>query len=445
MHRCARRMIMMSLLPPWYGVALKAQDASRAALSYAGAAHVGQTVWEFAVTVGRDSVWITVPSLWIPRTAIARMPGAESLVTFRFPWNLGTLSWRESDSSRVIGTFVTDSGLRGKVMLERRASRGLVTQDVTVEHGGVLIAGTASSRAAQVGRRPAVVILHGGGNSSRADSPPYRYWGEYFAQRGMVALTYDKRGNGQSTGDWREVGFEERAADVDALLAWLRSHPDVDPGRVGLFAVSQGSWVANLVAARDTTLAFLIQVSGPAVTPYEADTHAATVAWRRLGLNRTELSAARSLWALEVEAIRLLPKSPAWERYRDAGAAAARQPWFARAQYGMTEPTDWFARWYRKVAGSDPAASVPTIRAPMLWLYGSHDTQSDVRENVRRLKVMRQKWALDLTVVTVPNADHGVLAPVDRLGRPVGSLAVPLSFFAAMERWLDRNGYVAIP
>lgn len=134
------------------------------------------------------------------------------------------------------------------------------TEDFVVRRDGMAIAATASVPSSPHAK-PAVVILHGGGNSSRADSPPYRFWGEYFARNGYVAVTYDKRGNGQSTGAWQTVGFSERADDVLALVAWLRMRPDVDPDRVSFFSVSQGTWVATLAAARDRRIRLLVQVS----------------------------------------------------------------------------------------------------------------------------------------------------------------------------------------
>ena len=64
--------------------------------------------------------------------------------------------------------------------------------------------------------------------------------------QGIVVLTYDKRGVGESSGRFQEVRIassEEQlrtlAADARACLEFLKSHPRVDPKRVGFFGGSQ--------------------------------------------------------------------------------------------------------------------------------------------------------------------------------------------------------------
>jgi alpha/beta superfamily hydrolase len=126
------------------------------------------------------------------------------------------------------------------------------------------------------------VILHGGGDSSR-ESPPYGFWADYLPRHGFADLIYDKRGNGASTGNWRAVGFEERAGDVIAGLEWLHKHEAVDANRLGLLAVSQGSSVAGLVADRFPHLRFIVRVSGPVLPVVEADTTAIMNELRREG------------------------------------------------------------------------------------------------------------------------------------------------------------------
>ena len=84
-------------------------------------------------------------------------------------------------------------------------------------------------------------------------------------ERGIAVASFDKRGVGESAGDWRDTGPAEQAADVAAQLACLRAE-GVDPARLGLFGHSQGGWVVLEVAASDPSVAFVITNSGPGVT-----------------------------------------------------------------------------------------------------------------------------------------------------------------------------------
>src|SRR5262245_60792468 len=51
---------------------------------------------------------------------------------------------------------------------------------------------------------PAAVMLHGSGSLTRND-PLYKEHAERMAQAGLAFLVYDKRGVGNSTGDWKKA------------------------------------------------------------------------------------------------------------------------------------------------------------------------------------------------------------------------------------------------
>ena len=111
----------------------------------------------------------------------------------------------------------------------------------------------------------------------RADGPGSGPWDRdndvYFPairagllDRGIAAASFDKRGVGESTGDWRDTGPAEQAADVAAQLACVRGTLGVDAARLGLFGHSQGGWVVLEVASADPSVAFVVTNSGPGVT-----------------------------------------------------------------------------------------------------------------------------------------------------------------------------------
>ncbi len=406
---------------------------------WSGEARLGPQTWQVELSARADSVWLSVPSLWSPRQPAAHLSWNGRVARFDFPLGLGTIEVDlDPTVPELTGTFHSATGAVGSLRLVRGNPPSFAVREIAVVRAGIVIAGSATAPTAP-GPKPAVIILHGGGPSSRADSPPYRFWGEYFATKGYVAITYDKRGNGGSTGDWRTVGFGERADDVLALVRWLRRQPEVDPNRIGLFAVSQGTWVAGLAAARDPRIKFVVQVSGPVVSPLEADTYAALNGLRTAGLGAHELAEFERLWRQEVDAIRHPAESPVWSRYRAADLAARGSTWYAKSRYAPSVPESWFTNWYRLVADFDPMSTLRQVRAPMLWLYGDHDTQSDVPGNLRRIAVLRRTKGTRLEVARFPGTGHGFLAPVDSFGVALGPLATPPGFFETLDGWLARQ------
>jgi len=113
---------------------------------------------------------------------------------------------------------------------------------------------------------PAVVLGHGSGKTTRDQL----IWASrHFTSLGFAVLRFDKRGVGESTGTYVFVGtkdspwvFPQLASDVAAGVRFLRTRPEIDPRRIGLFGSSQAGWILPL-AARDADVAFVVLWSGP--------------------------------------------------------------------------------------------------------------------------------------------------------------------------------------
>jgi uncharacterized protein len=112
--------------------------------------------------------------------------------------------------------------------------------------------------------------VFGGFNSSTAqDHNSGTFTAGWFAKHGIAALAYDKRGVGESTADFRTVPFLELCGDGLAAIEYLKSRQDIDTKHIGLWGLSQGGWLGPLAASRSSDVAFVIAVSGPALSPGE--------------------------------------------------------------------------------------------------------------------------------------------------------------------------------
>ena len=94
---------------------------------------------------------------------------------------------------------------------------------------------------------PVVVIVHG----SESDSAVDHYFEPYmYAANGFAALAFDKRGTGDSEGEYLQ-NFDVLSEDVLAAVRWLRQQPAIDAERIHLAGFSQGGWIAPLAALKD--------------------------------------------------------------------------------------------------------------------------------------------------------------------------------------------------
>jgi len=104
------------------------------------------------------------------------------------------------------------------------------------------------------GRVPAMVIMHGiGGTQTRNGSKrPYWDYAELLAKNGVAAVMVDTHG-GRGIGVTQMLGAAvvpvfAFVADAFAVLDLLKTHPDIDPDRIGVMGFSKGGTSALLAS-----------------------------------------------------------------------------------------------------------------------------------------------------------------------------------------------------
>jgi dienelactone hydrolase len=106
------------------------------------------------------------------------------------------------------------------------------------------------------GPRPCVVLAHGwtGVREQRLDA-----YAERFAADGMTAVVFDYRHFGASEGEPRQLlNIRRQLADWRAAVAFARSLPEVDSGRVALWGSSFSGGHVMEIAANDPQVAAVI-------------------------------------------------------------------------------------------------------------------------------------------------------------------------------------------
>ncbi|HZK06100.1 MAG TPA: acyl-CoA thioester hydrolase/BAAT C-terminal domain-containing protein [Actinomycetaceae bacterium] len=115
---------------------------------------------------------------------------------------------------------------------------------------------------------PAVVFLHGAGTQ---DSLGFTLQAEALASAGIVSVVAEKRQDNYSVKSRDYIGS---AADYHRGVDLARSLPQVDPDRVGIYAESEGAYIAPVLASEYEDVAFVVLVSAPVVPPRLQGTYA---------------------------------------------------------------------------------------------------------------------------------------------------------------------------
>ncbi|TWI88910.1 alpha/beta hydrolase family protein [Chitinophaga japonensis] len=135
---------------------------------------------------------------------------------------------------------------------------------------GIALAGAFTRPADSARRYPAVILLSDAGPQNRNEEmlghKPFAVLADYLTRKGIAVLRYDDRGAGASSGNYEAATLDDQAADVRAAIAYLRSRKDVDAQHIGLLGQGEGAAVAQIAAAGNDSVAFVVSMAGPGLS-----------------------------------------------------------------------------------------------------------------------------------------------------------------------------------
>ncbi|MFI7698660.1 alpha/beta hydrolase family protein [Nonomuraea sp. NPDC049480] len=229
-------------------------------------------------------------------------------------------------------------------------------QEISVAAEGQRLYGTLRAPRTP-GRHPAMVFVSGSGNGSRTEFTPQA---EFLAKAGVVTVAFDKRTVGYN---FRERDFSLLADDALRMVEHLRTLPEVDPARVGIWGVSEGGWVVPIAAAKSTAVGFVVLVSSPNVSPLR-----------------------QVAWALNEQLLRL-------------HAPIGARDLLTRAMGGVGFN---FLRY-------DAMPALSQVKQPVLSFYGTTDPSIPFVESTKALiTAMDRAGNDDYTIRFMANGDHAM-------------------------------------
>jgi pimeloyl-ACP methyl ester carboxylesterase len=224
---------------------------------------------------------------------------------------------------------------------------------------GVRLVGTFA-RPDRDGPLPAALLLNGSGPLDRDSNMPEQKldvalaFAESLAAQGVASLRFDKRGVGESGGEYLTTSFDRETGDAASALHALRVAAGVDPERTTLIGHSVGATVAIRLAARHPWLGGVVLLAGASSSGVEV---------MRLQSDRI----AGSLRGLQRLGAKRFLRSQA--RIRDALQASEGDT--IDLQGGLP------ARWFREYMAYDPADDLRAVGCPVLAITGRKDLQVD--------------------------------------------------------------------
>lgn len=296
-------------------------------------------------------------------------------------------------SSKALLAAISSAPKSADIDYSAPAAAAFTAEDVTINAKGLTLAGTLLLP--KTGKRPfpAVITITGSGQQTRDEPIPIaglekyrlmRQIAETLASRGIAVLRVDDRGAGKSTGaDTLKVATtSDFADDVRAQIAFLRSRPEIDPGRIALVGHSEGANIAPMVAAGDSQIAAIVLMAGSAKRGDQISIDQLNeVLERDASMTAEEKNQQR---AEQQETIRAVMTGADLSKY----------------------PPQVQLPWVKEFWTYDPLPTIRKVRQPILILHGALDRQVTVEQGTTLEKAANSAGNKDVTARVFPNLNH---------------------------------------
>lgn len=259
--------------------------------------------------------------------------------------------------------------------------------------GSVLLSGTFVIPS-ECRDAPAVVLVSGTGPIDRdvtfVGHSLFRVVAHSLARAGIASLRFDKRGVGESGGDFSSAGPDDFVSDVLGAMKYLFGRKEFSSHRVGLLGHSEGGMVAMMSAARMREVPFIVLLASPFLSGRENLARSFALLARG-GLER---DSTFDLYVSELDDLVQIARSEDVAARREYALELATNlaPLIfnertevvlgAKTLSGAEFLSMLSSRCLETCLSWDPIRVAPLVTCPALVIYGGRDVQAPALENV---------------------------------------------------------------
>ncbi len=221
----------------------------------------------------------------------------------------------------------------------------------------------------------------------------FRDEAQILSRLGIATFRYDKRGCGQSEGDFNTTSLFDLVSDAQRAWQWLRALPEIDPQRVGVLGQSEGAVIALMLAAQDPSICFYIWQGGIYHNLEQI------LKWQ-----------AEEFWELEYTKIdnfkHNVPLMYWIYKQIDDLITSAK----SGADFFRLGDQDWSKNLYlqdfKEHFDNPPSAFVDKVKCPVLILHGEMDHNTPSQEALLMQEALLKAGNKNVTTHIFPGLDH---------------------------------------
>lgn len=289
-----------------------------------------------------------------------------------------------------------------------------------------------------------MILVTGSGPQDRdetiAGHKPFLVIADYLTKNGYVVLRYDDRGVGKSEGNFSEASTLDFATDTEAGINFLKKQKFVNRKKIGILGHSEGGMVAQIVAANNKDIDFIISLAGPGIPNDQLMIIQKTALERAMGVPELSLKMNERVFGKIYEIAKKDTSNEVAEA--EINNFLKNDPVYKNIpENQLQELIDQVLnKWFRAFIKYDPNEYFSKIKAKVLALNGEKDLQVTAKENLKGWKdgLPHNK---NVTVKSYPDLNHLFQKAVTGLPNEYGEIETTIEPVVLEDilNWLNEN------
>ncbi|QNL22201.1 alpha/beta hydrolase [Hyphobacterium sp. CCMP332] len=283
---------------------------------------------------------------------------------------------------------------------------------------------------------PVIVVLHSASHGHH-DNELYNHLETHMNALGIAVFTYDRRGSGESTGDFNTASLETLAEDGLNAIQLLKTRNDVVKNRIGFFGISQGGWLGPLAfSMAPNDISFMILLSSSGVSPAKQMEYSAVTTLKMNNYSKEIIEKAIHL------------RNITNDYYR-----GNRDRQKTQEEIDMFRDKDWFNDVYLPWRGNlpqdisktkwihemdfDPKEYFEKVNIPIALFYGATDRWVPIEESIEVWKnVFDKNGNSNFEIHRINRAGHMMI--LDEDNNPDQEV-ISEQYTERLNRWVSEN------
>ncbi|MBZ0201502.1 MAG: lysophospholipase [Ignavibacteria bacterium] len=271
---------------------------------------------------------------------------------------------------------------------------------------------------------PAVVMITGSGAQNRDEEIfGFKIFGiiaDHLTKNGIAVLRYDDRGTGKSKGKTvSESTTEDFAGDVGAAVDFLKTRPEIDAGKIGLFGHSEGGVVGPLTASKRSDIAFLVLMAGTGVKGVDIIKEQSKLIMKAENATDNDVEGYVMMIDMIYETLKKEGNINELESQLEQNVKDSYDKMSAEEKKAIKDKDAWVKetvsstilqfnnKWMKFFLSYDPVPALTKIKVPVLVLFGEKDLQVPPKQSQKFIEdALRSGGNNDFLVKVFPNANH---------------------------------------